>query len=231
MSKERAIETVNYLATGLGWKVQLEVKKEEPTTSETPQSSPPVTPQASEHGEKVYQIGDIGPGGGIIFYHSPSGFNVIQADGSSKLCHYLEMSPTDLGRMSWCSQKEYDKYCCNIQTEEGLGYGKINTLRIINGNHAHGRLTVGNCAALACYRYSIGNTKDGEWFLPSRVELDLLYKNLGKKVMASNTTGDSGYWSSSQYGDYSAWGQRFSDGHQDYYLKNSTGSVRAVRAF
>jgi hypothetical protein len=215
----------------LGWKVQLEVKKEEPTTSETPQSSPPVTPQTSKPGEKVYQIGDIGPGGGIIFYHSPSGFNVIQADGSSKLCHYLEVSPTDLGEISWCSQRG-DRDCCNIPSGEGLGYGKINTLRIINGNHAQGRLTVGNCAALACHRYSTGSTKDGEWFLPSRDELDLLYKNLKKRVMASDTKRWKKYWSSSQYDSGRARSRGFSDGyHYSYCYKGGTLSVRAVRAF
>ena len=231
MSNRGATQTVNYLATGLGWKVQLEVKKEESTTSDTSQASLPATPQASEHGEKVYQIGDIGPGGGIIFYHSPSGFNVIQADGSSKLCHYLEVSPTDLGVTSWCSKKEYGKYCCNIQTKKGLGYGKINTLGIINGKHAQGSLTVRNCAALACYKYSAGSTKDGEWFLPSKKELNLLYKNLGERVMKSNTTGDSWYWSSSENDINDAWGQRFSDGGQDDTYKGSPHSVRAVRAF
>jgi hypothetical protein len=55
MSKERAIETVNYLATGLGWKVQLEVKKEEPTTSETPQASSPATPQASKSPKQLFE--------------------------------------------------------------------------------------------------------------------------------------------------------------------------------
>ena len=230
MSNRGATQTVNYLATGLGWKVQLEVKKEELTTSETLQSSPPATPQASKPGEKVYQIGDIGPGGGIIFYHSPSGFNVIQADGSSKLCHYLEVSPTDLGVTSWCSQRDWRNYCCNIQTKKGLGYGKINTLGIINGNH-QGGLTTKNCAALACHRYSTGSTKDGEWFLPSKKELNLLYKNLGKKVMASNTTGKSRYWSSSQGSSLYACGQRLSDGYQSYRYKDNTYSVRAVRAF
>lgn len=231
LNKERATQTVNYLATGLGWKVQLEVKKEESTTSETPQASSPATPQVSKPGEKVYQIGDFGPGGGIIFYHSPSGFNVIQADGSSKLCHYLEVSPIDLGEISWCSQRDWCNYCCNIQTEEGLGYGKINTLRIINGKHEGGKLTTENCAALACHRYSTGRTKDGEWFLPSRVELDLLYKNLWEKVIESSTIGKSWYWSSSQYLNYFAWNQRFSDGIQYNYGKSSTFSVRAVRAF
>ena len=232
MSNRGATQTVNYLATGLGWKVQLEVKKEESTTSDTSQASLPATPQASEHGEKVYQIGDIGPGGGIIFYHSPSGFNVIQADGSSKLCHYLEVSPTDLGVTSWCSEKEYGKYCCNIQTKKGLGYGKINTLGIINGKH-QGGLTTKNCAALACHRYSTGSTKDGEWFLPSKKELNLLYKNLGERVMKSNTTGEPWYWSSSEDDYDDAWVQRFSDGSQGSNYKNNTLplSVRAVRAF
>jgi hypothetical protein len=278
MSKERAIETVNYLATGLGWKVQLEVKKEEPTTSETPQASSPATPQASKSPNisklknwivktgnfikkdvkiilvllvifnligiitilsmtivdtfKIYEIGDIGPGGGIIFYHSPSGFNVIQADGSSKLCHYLEVSKVDLGRTTWCVQSGLRGGGCNIQTEESLGYGKINTLRIIKGKHEGGKLTTENCAALACHKYRTESTKDGEWFLPSRDELDLLYKNLWKKVIESNTTGSSWYWSSSEGTNFTAWSNSFIDGYQsNYHYKYNTNSIRAVRAF
>ena len=178
---------------------------------------------------KTYNIGDDGPGGGIIFYHSEEGFDVYEPDGSVKKCHYLEVSKFDLGKLSWCSQ-ETGKDCCRFEvTLQDIGTGKINTFRIINSTHPDGPLTKENCAAYACYSYSTATTKAGEWFLPSPDELYQLYENLGKRVMLS-----SSYWSSRQHSsNYArAWIRDFSKGASSYhYTKNNTHPVRAVRAF
>ncbi|MBR2316869.1 MAG: DUF1566 domain-containing protein [Spirochaetales bacterium] len=180
---------------------------------------------------KTYNIGDDGPGGGIIFYHSEVGFDVYEPDGSVKKCHYLEVSKFDLGKISWCTQKSYT-YSCNITTLPDVGAGRINTFKIIKSSHKGGTITKENCAALACHSYSTATTKAGDWFLPSKDELNLLYQNLGKRVLLSNTTNDNYYWSSSQDDYYkSAWVQSFSDGLQDGDYKFNTFSVRAVRAF
>ena len=181
---------------------------------------------------KTYKIGDDGPGGGIIFFHYEAGFDVYQEDGSLKKCHYLEVSKFDLGKFSWCSQKDYKTLCCNIITVDSIGAGKINTLKIIKNTHKQGTITEENCAALACHSYSTETTKAGDWFLPSRDELFLLYQNLGQRVLLSNTTNVATYWSSSQIGDSIAKYQNFSDGRLDYNCrKDNTYSVRAVRAF
>ena len=179
---------------------------------------------------KTYTIGDDGPGGGIIFYHSEAGFDVYEPDGSVKKCHYLEVSKFDLGKISWCSRKS-GADCCNITTLTAVGAGRINTFKIIKSYHSGGTITKENCAALACNSYSTATTKAGDWFLPSKDELNLLYQNLGKRVLLSNTTNDNWFWSSSQYYSCYAWGQRFSDGYQGYDYKYTTSSVRAVRAF
>jgi hypothetical protein len=71
-----------------------------------------------------------------------------------------------------------------------------------------------------------------DWFLPSKDELDLMYKNLKQKGLGD--FGGSSYWSSSQSNyDYRPWSQRFSDGSQDGNLYSRTNPflVRAVRAF
>ena len=182
----------------------------------------------------AYNIGDEGPGGGIIFYYSEEGFDVYQADGSIKRCNYLEVSKMEVANVSWCS-KESGSDCCNVRTYAELGFGKINTYRIINARHSGGVVSSSNCAAKACAEYSTAQTEKGEWFLPSRDELNLLYENLGKRILATAT--EDRHWSSSQYGtnDYS-WYQNFSDGsqHDDYdddSRKEDTYSVRAIRAF
>ena len=107
----------------------------------------------------------------------------------------------------------------------------MNTYNIVSYNADD--MTTANCAAYACLMYSTQTTRKGEWWLPSSVELNLLYKNLRDKVIATSSDNEYGvcYWSSSQYGHSNAWTQRFSDGNQYDDSKNSTLSVRAVRAF
>ena len=200
------------------------------TTSKTESSSVSTNVSTSKN-TTTYNIGDDGPGGGIIFYHSEAGFDVYEPDGSVKKCHYLEVSKFDLGKISWCSRKYGADYCNITTTLTKLGSGKINTFKIIKSYHSGGTLTKENCAALACHSYSTATTKAGDWFLPSKDELNLLYQNLGKRVLLSNTTNDNWYWSSSQYLNNRAWYQSFSDGYQGDTDKDYTHSVRAVRAF
>ena len=175
---------------------------------------------------KIYNIGDNGPGGGVIFYYSEAGFNVYEPDGSVRKCHYFEVSKFDLGDIKWSIKS-------NILTLTSLGSGKINTFKIIKSYPNTGTLTKENCAAFACHSYSTATTKVGDWFLPSIDELSLLYKNLRERVLLSNTTNDTVYWSSSQHNYSNAKCHVFSDdGYQTYEEKTgSTNSVRAIRAF
>ena len=200
-------------------------------TTSKPESSSVSTNASTTYGN-AYNIGDTGPGGGIIFYHSEAGFDVYEPDCSVKKCHYLEVSKFDLGAISWCSKKPRVD-CCDIATHSGLGYGKINTFKIIKSYHKGGTITKDNCAALACHSYSTATTKAGDWFLPSKDELNLLYKNLRNVVLIGCTGSDTWHWSSSQFSiNFYAWNQRFSDGRQYCtYYKCNTYSVRAVRAF
>ena len=177
----------------------------------------------------VYKIGDIGPGGGIIFYVNKRGFTVYDGKGGEEICHYLEMSNGTLGESKWYPEE------INISTQTGLGYGKANTYKIVNSS---GRLTEGNCAAYRCSKYSTPSTKQGEWFLPSKDELKLMYKSQKERVLATCT--DTYHWSSSYHSSKKVWVQRFGDGSWfDYYYngshyydgKDRTYSVRAVRAF
>lgn len=196
----------------------------------------------------MYYIGGKGPGGGIVFYESEVGFDVKEIDGTSTLCHYLEVSQVEFMVNTWCSCMGYNTPdrlfydMCDVQTGEGLGDGKHNTQAILKRHHS--------CAAKVCAEYSTGTTASGEWFLPSKHELDFLYENLVKTgIIKSNNF----YWSSSQsykfryqhgpaannvfflfYDD--AWGQNFCNGRQSSQCKGgrwalTNGYVRAVRAF
>lgn len=188
---------------------------------------------------EYYDIGDIGPGGGIVFYYSEEGFTFYESlDASPRICHYLECSTVELGIIPWCPCENARKNC-NVSMKDGIigaGVGKLNTKYILNATHHRtNSLTPSNCAAKACSVYSTETTKAGEWYLPSAFELDLIYKNLKKSGII---TSDSWHWSSSQkyyLYDYYAIAQRFNDGNRattdNNAYKYHNYVVRAVRAF
>ena len=66
-----------------------------------------------------------------------------------------------------------------------------------------------------------------DWRLPTKDELNMMYllkDEIGGFVF-------NYYWSSTEYDDYSAWGQYFGSGNQWDDFKDNTIVVRAVRAF
>jgi hypothetical protein len=102
---------------------------------------------------------------------------------------------------------------------DGIGAGMYNTERIITNQG------VGDYAAQLCANYQGGGY--GDWYLPSKYELNLLY---AQKV-AVGIIGDV-YWSSTEFNGVDAWHQFFGDGSQSpNFYKFSTYKVRAIRAF
>jgi hypothetical protein len=70
-----------------------------------------------------------------------------------------------------------------------------------------------------------------DWRVPTKEELKVLFNNRAA-VGGFNLSGADPagwYWSSSQLFKWNAWGQRFSDGFQNSYLKDDHSSVRCVR--
>jgi hypothetical protein len=164
----------------------------------------------------TYTLHDTGPAGGIIFYDKGS-----YSDG----WRYLEAAPVS----TECKGKEWSKYDTLIGgTETSIGTGQSNTAKIVKWlNSSYDSYYGRDRAAQLCYYLTEGGYRD--WFLPSKDELNLMYKNL--KVNGVGDFADSGYWSSSEYATYGAWYQVFDDGNQDYARKDNVKRVRAVRAF
>ena len=74
------------------------------------------------------------------------------------------------------------------------------------------------------------NHKGGGWHLPTKNELNRVYKNLVKSGISD--LGKEDHWSSTEKEINYAWYQRFSDGLPlSHYTKNSRHWVRAVRSF
>jgi hypothetical protein len=70
-----------------------------------------------------------------------------------------------------------------------------------------------------------------DWRMPTQAELNVLFNNRAA-IGGFNVTGSDPagwYWSAAPYGNWVAWGQRFSDGLQYYNYKDVHSSVRMVR--
>ena len=173
----------------------------------------------TDSAQSSYIIGGMGEGGGIVFYYSKEGFPVYNADGSSSTFHYLECSYDVLGKVKWGEEGDID-------TKEGIGYGKLNTQTISDANTSR---TASTCAAKLCLSFSTMNTRAGIWWLPSKDELNLIYENL---VMQGFIEGKDDFWSSSSESSHYAYKQYFRSSEYSYYTyRDSTYSVRAIRAF
>lgn len=143
-------------------------------------------------------------GGGIIFYLDETGR------------HGLVAAPEDQGTtVDWFN----GEYLVTGATGTGIGTGEANTLAIVA---AQGD---GDYAASLCDQLVLNGF--GDWFLPSKDELNALYLS---KALVGGFTEDF-YWTSTEHGEGSAWEQVFNTGAQYNANKNSLIRVRAVRSF
>ncbi len=171
--------------------------------------------------DKTYQVGDIGPAGGHIFYTRSSDDDWM----------YLEAAPTDLSGTYIFGHFMLDNGIfigADPATSQSIGEGENNTLSLVAQMGDSARLTINmynnettsSYAAKVCDDLVSGGYDD--WFLPSRDELIQLNE-------VSALSGE--YWSST---DYSADGAFILDvdaGHYDTSLRAEKCKVRAVRAF
>jgi hypothetical protein len=169
----------------------------------------------------TYSIGDFAQGG-IVFW-------VDEAGQHGLVCAKEDQSTG----IRW-----YAGTFGNTQAKgDGPYAGESNTSIIIAAQVAVGD-DGGTYAARICNELQIteGGKTYGDWYLPSKVELNLMYQN---KATINATSGlnegtsfaNAYYWSSTEVNINFAWFQFFVDGEQIFYEKNVTYSVRAVRAF
>jgi len=169
----------------------------------------------------TYSVGDFAHGG-VVFWVDETGQ------------HGLVCAKEDQNSgMRW-----YAGTSGNTQAKgDGPFAGKANTVIIIAALVAIG--DDGNTyAARICNELQIteeGKTY-GDWYLPSKEELNLMYLN--KSVIDATAIANGGsafsfniYWSSSEIINVSAWVQDFGNGNQSSGPKLHSNRVRAVRAF
>jgi uncharacterized protein len=164
-----------------------------------------------------YTPGDVGPAGGFIFYVNPG----YEKDG----WRYLEAAPVDqsLGAKWGCFRTQ-------ISGARGtaIGTGRMNTADMLAACAERGT------AADLCAAYALNGIVG--WFLPSRDELAMLYRNLKAAGLAdfrdAGMTDNCQYWTSSQQTADMADHIDFADnGRLHYDDKDFPRRVRAVRAF
>jgi len=130
-----------------------------------------------------YALGDVGPAGGFVFYENPN----HATDG----WRYLEAAPFDqsAGTTWGCFRRLIDG-----ARGTAVGTGRQNTADMVAA------CTEPGSAAQLCANLSLNGVRG--WFLPSRDELTLMYRNL--KAAGIGGFADDGhadnitYWASSQ---------------------------------
>jgi hypothetical protein len=174
----------------------------------------------------VCNVGDTGPGGGIVFYKAVSAFAC--GPTRSNNCYYLEAAPATWSggsdatiSVSWSGNTTQSVGSAggDTATATGIGWGYRNTLAAIAQSNTS------NKAVTLARAYNGGGLSD--WFLPSRDELNLIYTN---RVIIGGTSTNS-YWSSSEASSTNTWMTSFSDGSNWSNGKSGGDRLRPIRAF
>ena len=190
---------------------------------------------------KTYAIGATGPAGGLVFHDKGS---------YSGGWRYLEASPVDQPidniqndllngsginipdpRITWNGNGEYVVIGASATA---IGTGKANTDLIVAALGS----SIG-CAATQCTNSHVGGF--GDWYLPSRDELELMFAvyKAHPDLLATFEWGD--YWSSSEYNDAPDWAAGFAcisespgsstPGFSSAKYKDGDSGTRAIRQF
>lgn len=181
--------------------------------------------------KKIYEIGDVGPGGGIVFYKESTPKSWGQ---------YLEVAPRGWSGLSgdptshWCDIEETKILdgsgdLLNL-IGNGIGDGKRNTERMAS---------ICSSGAFIVNQYRGGGMSD--WHLPSKKELNQLCRFARGQAPSLRECNSSGvlksgfsnyYWSSSEFSATSAWDQFFNIGNINMSSKSHlNNSIRPIRAF
>lgn len=172
-----------------------------------------------------FEIGEIGPNGGIIAYKKGEYSNGWQ---------YIEVAPTDLPNEEWgCMASSIP----NAQFNQ-IGSGQQNTYSILNCHNELANYYTnpaicsnqnnGTLASKSAKNTEINNTKD--WFIPSKNELQEIYNNLSPLNLGNFE--NENYWSSTEANTTQAKTINLQTGVSSDVNKNSLQTkARVIRYF
>lgn len=154
--------------------------------------------------DEGYKVGDVGPGGGVVFYVAEDGSGFEAAPASSVFT-----------KVPWgCSGVE-------ISTSQGKGTGQSNTDKILAACAEE------DIAARLCDELELNGFDD--WYLPSADELSSLGWTIYQHEISGFPSGN--YWSSSEAISTQAYAEYLPDGGGNPINKTSLANVVAVRSF
>ena len=195
---------------------------------------------------EVCKVGMTGPGGGLIFF--------VDYNDEYATYDYLEVAPADAvyalsaSTGVWATTatkcgpapRTTDCQAGSIYTETGVALatikgshrglfgGKAGTAAIVDRMNT-GIPTAKNTYAAGVADDYVSPNGTGDWWLPSKDELQKMQENLNNKGVGGFAAVN--YWGSSEYSAGYAWYQYFTDGAQGTSSKYATFYVRPVRAF
>lgn len=174
----------------------------------------PASSSSSGSSARSYALGDVGPGGGLVF--------LISGGLTYEMAPKTWSGGASDPNIAWC-----DDTTTSITGTAGtaIGTGSANTTDMLAA------CTSG--AAVSARAYTGGGQTD--WFLPSKDELNAMYNYQGSIVDTATYGFESAYyWTSSQFTGApanNAWAQNLGDGDSTTAGKGFAGDVRPVRAF
>ncbi len=187
-----------------------------------------------EESSLTYNIGDVGPAGGIVFYDKGE-----TIDG----WRYIEVAPNEFEDVQWGC---FDQPIVDAR-DRAIGAGQKNTNAIVtfhdnlddyyNQPEVCSSSNDGSVAAKLCADYTFGGFED--WFLPSSDEFLEMYNVLHLNGLGDFSVDRWIYWSSTEFKNESAEGDNvaiatdFETGGQSFLCKDCgfVAIVRPVRYF
>ena len=182
------------------------------------------------------RVGDVGPGGGIVFYDAGS----RQSWG-----RFLEVAPASCEGVGLAFRPPTQRSVIYSQVggqptpkvrrllAKSVGMGATNTALIVQRFKQR---------VMYAARFADESTCNGftDWFLPSKDELDLVYNVIRARDLPLGDFDKGYYWTSTDYNNVTAWTQYFTDGQQFDRVQTLSANkqppnrpfrVRMIRAF
>lgn len=177
---------------------------------------------------KTVNIGDTGPGGGIVFYIAPELQTSTYTDNDGQThsleWKYLEVAQEDQSHCDWID----GAIECSVSTGTAVGSGWSNTKLLALDDTCY------YPAVMKCTEYS--NNGYSDWFLPSKEEFKLIRTNIYDNYSLADEIRQkfqdpTEYWTSSTASSTNVYYGKFMDRDLSESSFSDMKMVRPIRAF